>query len=451
MTRVLVVGNGGREHALAAALADEAQVHVFAAHRNPGLVAASEGRLQVGDVRDGERVAAYARESAIDLAIVSADEPLAAGVVDVLRASGIRTVGPDRRGAQIEWDKSAARQLVDEIAPALNPFHVLVRSEEELEGAFAAFDDRPMVVKPAGLSGGKGVKVEGPHLADRAASREYAASLLAGELTPRAVILEERIDAIEFTIQAFSDGRTCVFPPATFDYPYRYDGDHGAGTGGMGCYTAGAGPLPFLDQAHYDEACAFIEQAIAHWTGSGRSFSGVLNTGFFVTAAGLKLIEFNARFGDPEAINVMGLLRSSALELMDAIADARLDEVAVEFDDAASNVTYLVAPEYPARGPAREFALDLEAIEAAGATVRFGACERLEDGRYRSTGSSRVLAICAVAGSLAEAHDRVSAGIARGFDGPPVFEWREDIGQPDFVERQVEQVESLEPAQPPLP
>ena len=448
--RVLVVGSGGREHALARRLAEDAEVCAFAAHRNPGLEALSGGRLAVGDVRDGARIARFAVESEVDLAVVSADDPLAAGVVDALRAAEIRTVGPDRSGAQIEWDKAAARQLVEDTAPEFNPDHVIARSPEEVHGAFKQLGDRPLVVKPAGLTGGKGVKVMGPHLASHEEAADYALSLLDHGPQPRAVILEERIDAIEFTIQALMDGNSCVFPPATFDYPYRYDGDRGDGTGGMGCYTDGPGSLPFLSDDLYRAACEFIQEIALKWRALGRSFSGVLNTGFFVTAAGLKVIEFNARFGDPEAMNILALLESSALDLMDAIADERLAEEPVRFQDATSNVTYLVAPEYPSPGPQREFDFDVPAVEETGCWVNFGACEQIADGRFRSTGSSRVLAISTTADSLAQAHARVDRAIAAGFGGAPSLEWRRDIGDPDYVARQVDQVRALDRPSPVL-
>jgi phosphoribosylamine--glycine ligase len=437
--RVLVVGSGGREHALARRLAESGEVCAFAAHRNPGLDEVSEGRVELGDVRNGEQIARFATRCGVELAIVSADDPLAAGVVDALRAAGLRTVGPDREGARIEWDKVSARELVDRIAPEVNPLHAIARTPDEVEHGMRELADRPLVVKPAGLTGGKGVKVMGPHLDSHEAARDYALELLDHGPQPRAVILEERIDAIEFTIQALTDGRSCVFPPATFDYPYRYDGDLGAGTGGMGCYTDGEGPLPFLSEHLYRVACEFIQEAIATWGAEGRSFSGVLNTGFFIAPEGLKLIEFNARFGDPEGMNVMALLDTDAWELMDAIADRRLAEAEVRFQDASSIVTYLVAPEYPSPGPKREFGLDLAAVEAQGCWVNFGACERIEEGRYRTTGSSRVLAVCTTAASLPQAHERVEAAIAAGFaGGEPELEWRRDIGNPDYVAQQVE-------------
>ena len=164
MPRVLLVGSGGREGAIAQRLAESSAVCAFTGHANPSLVDRSEAHA-VGDVCDPAAVAEYARSVRPDLAVVSADGPLEAGVVDALREAGVPTMGSDRLGSQIEWDKTAARQLLDEVRPGANPLFAMARDEAELDAAFAAIGDRDVVVKPAGLTGGKGVKVMGPHLA----------------------------------------------------------------------------------------------------------------------------------------------------------------------------------------------------------------------------------------------------------------------------------------------
>ena len=414
--RVLVVGSGGREHALARRLAEDAEVCAFAAHRNPGLEALSGSRLAVGDVRDGARIARFAVESEVDLAVVSADDPLAAGVVDALRAAEIRTVGPDRSGAQIEWDKAAARQLVEDTAPEFNPDHVIARSPEEVHGAFKQLGDRPLVVKPAGLTGGKGVKVMGPHLASHEEAADYALSLLDHGPHPRAVILEERIDAIEFTIQALMDGNSCVFPPATFDYPYRYDGDRGDGTGGMGCYTDGPGSLPFLSDDLYRAACEFIQEIALKWRALGRSFSGVLNTRFLRDggrAEGHRVQRPLRRPGGDEHPGSPGEQclgsdgrdrRRAAGRGAGAIPGRDLERHLSSWrpstrppgPSASSTSTYR-----PSRRP------------AAGSTSARANRSRMAE--FRSTGSSRVLAISTTADSLAQAHARVDRAIAAGF------------------------------------
>src|ERR1700730_7445909 len=233
--RTMIVGNGGRESALALRMAEHSAVHAFMGHANPSLVrhtGASGGSHALGDVCDPQAVAAFAREREIDLAIVSADEPLAAGVVDALLAQGTRAVGPTRAGAEIEWNKAFARSLLADAGP---------------EGVAG------VRVKPSGLTGGKGVKVMGPHLDSHADARDYALSLLADRKPDESVLIEEKILGAEFTIQAISDGRTVLFPPATYDSPYRFDGDEGPGRGGMGSLSLASATLPFMPASHYEE------------------------------------------------------------------------------------------------------------------------------------------------------------------------------------------------------
>src|SRR5262249_48737968 len=183
----------------------------------------------------------------------------------------------------------------------------VVRQQHEVRAAIASFGSAPVVVKPSGLTGGKGVKVMGPHLASHAEAGDYALALIARAKPDESVLIEERVLGAEFTIQAISDGRTVVFPPSTYDYPFRYDRDTGPGTGGMGSLSLPEPALPFMPGRHYEQACAIIGEVIDRRGRAGRPFAGVMNSGFFATADGVKVIEFNARFGDPECMNIMAL------------------------------------------------------------------------------------------------------------------------------------------------
>ena len=308
-------------------MAERSELHALVGHENPSIVgyaAASGGSHQVGDVCDPRAVAAFARARDIDIAMVSADEPLAAGVVDALLAQGTRAVGPTAAGAEIEWNKAFARSLLAEVAPEAAPKLRVVRDAREVGEAIASFGSTPVAVKPSGLTGGKGVKVMGPHLADHAEAREYALSLLARGRPEESVLIEEKIVGAEFTIQAISDGRTVVFPPSTYDYPFRYDGDAGPGTGGMGSLSMAGSTLPFMTPAHYEQACSIIERVIERLAQQGRHFTGVMNSGFFATADGVKVIEFNARFGDPECMNIMSLFSGSWPDVMERISAGSL-------------------------------------------------------------------------------------------------------------------------------
>jgi len=415
-------------------MAEHSEVHAFVGHENPtilGAVERSGGTYALGDVCDPDAVSAFAREREVDVAMVSADEPLAAGVIDALHAAGISAVGPTRAGAEIEWNKTFARELLAEVAPESIPRLRIARDPGEADAAVAAFGDTPVVVKPSGLTGGKGVKVMGPHLDSHADARAYARGLLErGD--GGTVLVEERIDGPEFTIQAISDGRTVVFPPSTYDYPYRYDGDEGPGTGGMGSLTMPGPILPFMTDEHYRQACSIVEGVIARLGEEGRHFSGVMNSGFFATADGVKVIEFNARFGDPECMNIMSLLDSSWPDVMRAIAARELSPADVTLRGEASVVLYLVSPDYALRpGSAYEFALDVDALAARGCEVFFSAAVAAGEHAYRTVGTSRAVALVANAPTLEGAR----AIVADAAEGVSVLEWRRDVGDGGYLQR----------------
>ncbi len=432
--RTMIVGHGGRESALAAAMAEHSELCAFMGHENPSIVhaaRASGGSWATGDVRDPATVAAFARDQEIDIAMVSADEPLAAGVVDALLAQGTRAVGPTRAGAEIEWNKVFARELLAEVAPLAAPMLRVVSDPGEVDDAIASFGATPVAVKPSGLTGGKGVKVMGPHLADHRAAGEYASALLAAGGAGETVLIEEKVVGAEFTIQAVSDGRTVVCPPATYDYPYRYDGDRGPGTGGMGSLSLAARTLPFMTDAHYEQACSIIEQVIARLAHQGRQFSGVMNSGFFATADGVKVIEFNARFGDPECMNIMSLFAGSWPETMERIAAGSLTAADVSLRDEASLVLYLVSPDYALRaGPAYDFKLDVDRLAAQGCRVYFSSAVQTAERSYRTVGTSRAVALACTAPTLEQAR----AVTAAGAESIPVLEWRRDVGDAAYLD-----------------
>ncbi|MHB8240790.1 MAG: phosphoribosylamine--glycine ligase [Solirubrobacteraceae bacterium] len=431
--RTLIVGNGGRESALAAAMAEHSELHAFVGHENPSIVraaAASGGSHALGDVCDPEAVAAFARDRDVDIAMVSADEPLRAGVVDALLAQGTRAVGPTRAGSEIEWNKTFARELLAEVAPEASPLLRVARDSREVEEAIAFFGSTPVAVKPPGLTGGKGVKVMGPHLASHDDARDYAVSLLEAGKGGEGVHIEEKIVGAEFTIQAISDGKRVVFPPSTYDYPFRYDGDEGPGTGGMGSLSMPSSTLPFMTPEHYSTACSIIERVIHRLGEQGRHFTGVMNSGFFATAEGVKVIEFNARFGDPECMNIMSLFDGSWPHAMEQIAAGRLAPEDVPLRDEASVVLYLVSPDYAVRaGPAYEFNVDCQKLEAAGCRVFFSSAVAIGGDAYRTVGTSRAVALATTAPTLEQARRQVVECAA----SVPVLEWRRDVGDESYL------------------
>ena len=425
MFHIIIVGGGGREAAFARKLAADSKVSALLTHRNPTIIECVEnsgGAWQVNHIHNASIIADFAHRQKADLVFVNADNPLELGVINILRAKKIRTVGPDQEGTRIEWDKIFAMQLMADLWPQYTPFFRVIRNPDDGAQAIRDFRNagKDIVVKPQGLTGGKGVKVMGKHLHSTAEAATYTLKLLNSS---GPVLWVEKLDGLEFTIMGLTDGKNTVCAPATYDYPYRYEGDTGPGTGGMGCFSAADG-LPFLPPAQRDECANIIAAVVARLREQNRHFNGVLNGGFFLTAEGIKFMEFNARFGDPEALNVLAVLRSSFAEVLQHMAAQTLAEV--DFSPRCSVVKYLVSPSYPHQGEALNFCLAEEELSARGLSVFYAAAERADNGGCRTVSSSRVAAITCTDTDIPTAAKRINDGLAACSDG--VLEYRADIG-----------------------
>lgn len=444
MKKVLVVGQGGRESALAARLSAECLIYAVMSHENPTIkdcVEKTGGEYLIGSPSSAAEVSSFAVRCGIDLAIVSSDEPLAAGVVDALIDAGIRAVGPTRSGAQIEWDKEYSINLMRQYFPDLTPLFWAVRDKTSL---ILAIDDArarglELVVKPQGLTAGKGVKVMGAHLQGFDGVARYAEELLRSK-PDECVLLMEKVSGVEFTIMFLTDGVEVIPVPATYDYPYRFDGDVGPGTGGMGAFSCTTKNLPFMADDHYVQCVAVAKKMLAVMKADGRHFNGVLNAGFFITPNGLKFLEFNARFGDPECMNVITILDGSLLSLFERIEGGDLRPELIRFTGKASTVKYLVSPEYALTdGVRHEFTLDVDALSAMGIQVFFSSSIKIEGMLFSTLGNSRCVALAASADSPDIASQLIEEGISRCFKGD--LHWRKDIGSTNYISRIVRQCE----------
>lgn len=439
---VLINGHGGRESSLAWRLYQDEpkiKIHGLMGHQNPTIaeiVRLSGGQFEIGDPNNRQNVGEFAARNAVDLAIISSDIPLANGVVDELDERGIRSVGPNQAGARIEHDKVFSRQLIDTINPDLNPLYRTISSPAEIRAGLDIFRNNniEVVVKPSGLTGGKGVKVMGPHFSTFEEAEEIAQSILAEH---DAVLLEEKIDtdhSVEFTVQAFTDGKEVTIPPVSIDYPYRFDGDTGPGTGGMGAFTE-TGKPDYLTAKEMDTVATSIQAIIDEMSRRNLHFSGILNAGFFATPNGLKIVECNARPGDPECMNMMMLLDKPSPRIFEKIAMGELSARDIRFKNAASVVVYLVNKEYAGVKPAKPtpFFVDRDIIERSDAQLFFASAQPgKKSDQYITTGSSRSVAVGAIGDTLLEARDKVYKAIAHGIQGP--LDYRYDIGDPRYVE-----------------
>ena len=432
--RVLIVGSGAREHAIAAALARSgAEVICFGSARNPGIDELC-AQYAVGKITDGAAVAAFAKEQSATLAVIGPEAPLAAAVADALWAAGLKTVGPTKKPAQIESSKGFARELLAKYGIPGNPFYKRFDSMDGVERALREWDGRH-VIKDDGLAGGKGVKVCGDHLHSLAHSMECCEELTA---LGHPFVIEEKLEGEEFSLMSFCDGQTLEHMPAVQDHKRADNGDKGPNTGGMGTYTDANHSLPFLRASDIAEARAINERvAAALGEECGEPYRGILYGGFMATRDGVKLIEYNARFGDPECLNLLTLLKTDFATVCRAIVEQKLGDVRVEFARKASVCKYVVPHGYPDTPRAGDEVVLPKEIPA-GVTLYLGAVD-VKDGTLVATGS-RTVGVVGVAETIAEA-ERMCEGVAREIPGR--FFHRADIGTAELIAKRVEHMKTV--------
>jgi len=393
--RVLVVGGGGREHAIAWKLARDG-AEVLVAPGNAGTAAVAENVPIAAD--DIPSLVTLAQSRDIDLTVVGPEVPLVAGIVDAFEAAGLRIFGPSAKAAQLEGSKLFCKQILhrgDVPTAMFREFRGVARARDYLH----AREDMPVVVKADGLAAGKGVFVCDDRTAALAALDSLAGDEQFADAT-KGVLVEERLDGIEVSVMAITDGRTIVTLPPLQDHKAAHDGDTGPNTGGMGAYC----PAPFVDAEMLADIEARILVPTVHAMRRAKvPFHGVLYAGLMLTAQGPKVLEFNARFGDPECEALMVRLESSLLELLDAAVDRRLESVApLRWRDGASVTVVMASEGYPGPVQKGRAIRGLDAAAKVPDVEVFHAATRAADGSVQSDGG-RVLAVTAVGSSLARA------------------------------------------------
>jgi phosphoribosylamine---glycine ligase len=435
--RFLVVGGGAREHAIAATLArSEAEVVVASANANPGLERIARASARV-DPTEGPRVVQFALAQHVDVAVIGPEAPLAAGVADALRAAEVPTVGPDRAAAQIESSKQFCRDLLARHAVPGQPKWVALASVEEVDATVAGFGG-PFVVKPSGLTAGKGVWVQGSDFVDSKEGGAYAKSLL---LQGGRVLLEEKLDGEEFSLMAYVTDSGIYPMPAVQDFKRALEGNQGGNTGGMGSYSQRDHLLPFLSAADRDRAVEVLSRSVAALRQDGLAYRGILYGGFMLTASGPVLLEFNARFGDPEGINVLAIYEEGDFaELLAGVATGRVDPNLIQYRLRSTVVKYVVPPGYGDRPKAGGLlTVDPGAIEDAGVHLFYGSVEAAGAGTVR-LGTSRGLALVGEASAIHEAGNRVEVAL-RHVKGD--YYVRHDIGTQEDLARRWEHMRKL--------
>ena len=421
---VLLVGGGGREHAIARAVADDCALYACASNRNPGIRRLADG-FETIEETDAAAVAEYATAVGADLAVIGPESALAAGVADALDGAGVYAFGPRADEARLETDKAYQREFMDEAGiPGCPDYAVFDDIEAACEYIAAA--DGDLAVKPAGLTGGKGVKVIG----DQVTAEEATAYLRDSDYDR--VVLEERLVGEEFTVQAFVANGELRTTPAVQDHKRAYEGDEGPNTGGMGSYTATGRSLPFMAEGDYEDAVDVLEAVVDALP----DYKGVLYGQFMLTDAGPRVVEFNARFGDPEAMNTLPVLETPFLDVLAAARDGdALPELA--FSGEATVCKYAVPDGYPTDPDAgAEIAVDEESV--GDALLYYASVDERDDGLYTTT--SRSFAVVGRGDSIAAAETEAETALAAAGDRVRI---RHDIGKADLVERRIEHMAEL--------
>lgn len=413
--KVLVVGSGGREHAICWALKKSPKVtELYCAPGNGGI--GEIARCVDVKATDIPGMVAWAKENQIDFVMVAPDDPLAMGMVDALEAEGIRAFGPRKNAAIIEGSKAFSKELMKKYGIPTADYAVFTDKEQALD--YVEKQGAPIVVKCDGLALGKGVVVA--QTLDEA--KEAVVNMMENKAFGEAgakVVIEECMTGPEVTVLAFTDGKTIVPMPSSQDHKRAYDGDQGPNTGGMGAISPCPNYTPELSKVCMDTIFLPTVKAL---NAEGRTFQGVIYFGMMLTPKGPKVVEYNARFGDPECQAVLSLLETDLMDILEACVDGTLDQVDVKFKDAASCCLVLASGGYPV---AYEKGKEITGLDQVKDAVVFHAGTRKQDGKFLTNGG-RVLGVTAVAPTLREAVVKAYAAA-----GPVFFEkmhFRKDIG-----------------------
>ena len=390
--KILIVGSGGREHAIAAAAARSPKAEkIYCAPGNAGIAALAE--CVPIKVNEFEKIASFAKEKAVDLVIVGPDDPLAEGLVDVLEEAGLRAFGPRKNAAILEGSKAFSKDL-------MKKYHIPTAAYETFEDAKAAEEyleraDYPIVLKADGLALGKGVLICKTKEEALAGVKEIMLDKHFGTAGNRMVV-EEFLTGREVSVLSFVDGKTIRIMTSAQDHKRACDGDQGLNTGGMGTFS----PSPFYTK-EVDEFCRkyIYQPTVDAMAAEGRPFKGIIFFGLMLTEKGPRVLEYNARFGDPEAQVVLPRMKNDILDVMEACIDGTLDQIDLQFEDNAAVCVVLASGGYPVSYE-KGFPIEgLESLKDKDGVYVFHAGTKKENGKFVTNGG-RVLGVTATGPDL---------------------------------------------------
>jgi len=433
MKNVLVVGSGAREVAIARCISQSSiknSLFCVSKEINPQIFDLCKDYF-VTDLANISDIVSYSRKNKIDFAIIGPENPLANGIVNELENVGVRCVGPKKEVALIETSKTFARKIIDLCCPEKNPQRKEFSSIEGVESFIKQLGGE-YVIKFDGLMGGKGVRVSGEHLKNIDEGVAYANEIIniGGNF-----LIEEKLVGEEFSLMSFVDGKVCKHMPVVQDHKRAYDGDTGPNTGGMGTYSFGNHSLPFLNEKDINEAQKTNELVAKQlFEETGTPYVGILYGGFMLTRDGVKVIEYNARFGDPEAMNVLSILESDFLSICISMVDGNLKNQDVSFERLATVCKYVVPVGYPDK-PAKNFEVFCDQNDRS----LFLASVMLKDQKLIACGS-RTAAVVGKNKDIFRAEMFAETGIAN-ISGN-LFH-RKDIGTKKLIDSRVKRMKEL--------
>ena len=433
--KVLLIGSGAREHVIAETLckSKNTQLYSYLKSKNPGIIFLSKG-FEPGNYNDLSKIRNYAEKINPDFAFIGPEDPLSNGVVDLLNSLGIKSIGPTKELAKLETSKSFTRILLRKYKIEGNPrFEVF--NKNNIKDAKKFIDSlENCVIKPDGLTGGKGVKVQGDHFRTKQEALDYCNEVLQ---THPAVVVEEKLEGEEFSLQCLTDGKTVIATHPVQDHKRAFADDKGPNTGGMGSYSCENHLLPFLTKNDVEDGLRITQKvADALHKETNQYYKGVMYAGLIKTKDGVKLLEYNARFGDPEAMNVLSILETDFVEVCNALINQKLNNIKIKFQNKATVCKYLVPQGYP-DNPAKNEKIEITKIPN-NARIYYASVEQRENGLF--TTSSRAVACLGIADNLENA-ERIAEQATKSVKGK-LFH-REDIGTKKLIEKRIKHMKEI--------
>ncbi|MGC9122888.1 MAG: phosphoribosylamine--glycine ligase [Thermoplasmata archaeon] len=437
---ILLIGGGARENIIGEKIVESGgNLYTVMGNLNPGLKNLSkeyliEKETNIDKILNWEPV----KNREVDIAIVGPEAPLELGIVEKLDTLGIETASPNSVAAEIETNKKFMREIMEKYNIPGNLRYYYFTEIASVK-RFIKNIDFPFVIKPVGLTGGKGVWVQGDHFQTKEEAIDYCERIIKENIGGgKGVLIEEKIEGEEYSLQAFTDGKNLIPMPLVQDFKRAYEGDKGPNTGGMGSYSMSNHLLPFITIDDYNFSLNILQQIIDALRKEGRYYKGVIYGQFMITKTGPKIVEINARFGDPEAMNVLSLLKGNFVDIISDMARGRLRQN-FYFEHLSTLVKYIVPIGYGTNPKEnQEINIDINKIRETGARVYFGSVNAV-DNKILTT-HSRSIAIVTKAEDLSSAYT-ISEKALRYVSGNIYV--RHDIGHPELIERKINRMRSL--------